>query len=88
MNTELLNILFEQLPVVIVLSLAIYIQLKEKRNLIKEAKKERQQHQIELKDLNKYIRDSEKENLSTLQDLVIIIENIETTLQKFYPNEK
>ena len=88
MNPELLNILFEQLPVVIVLSLAIYIQLKEKRNLIKEAKKVRQQHQIELKDLNKYIRDSEKENLSTLQDLVIIIENIENTLQKFYPNEK
>jgi len=88
MNSELLNILFEQLPVVIVLSLALYIQLKEKRNLIKEARKVRQHHQIELKELNKYIRDSEKENLSTLQDLVIIIENIENTLQKFYPNEK
>lgn len=85
---EILKVLLEQMPVVIVLGLGIYQQLREKKNLIKDAKSERTKHQKELKELNEHIRDTEKENFQTLQDLVVIIENIEKALQKIPPNEK
>lgn len=85
---EILKVLLEQMPVVIVLGLGIYQQLREKKNLIKDSKSERTKHQKELKELNEHIRDTEKENFQTLQDLVVIIENIEKELKKIPPNEK
>jgi len=78
MTQKIFEVLLEQIPVVIVLGLAIYYTLKEKRQITEDCKEQRKEHQKELSKLNQYIRDREKENYDTLNDLIVLLEDVET----------
>ena len=67
-----------QLPLVLILIYASRLMYKEIKSKEKTNKLERIQHKKELKELNEYLRLSEKENFQTLNDLIILLEDVET----------
>lgn len=67
-----------QIPLIAILIYAsrlMYIEIKSKE---KSNKLERIQHKKDLKELNEYMRSAEKDNLKTLNDLIVLLEDIET----------
>lgn len=67
-----------QIPLILVLLYALRLLYKEIKSKEKNNTSEREKHKKELKELNNYIRESERENFTTLNDLVVLLEDIET----------
>jgi|TARA_R110000824_G_C15229678_1_gene678399 hypothetical protein len=67
-----------QIPLVFSLIYASRLMYREIKSKEKSNKLERIQHKKELKELNEYVRDNEKENLKTLNDLIALLEDVET----------
>lgn len=84
---QILFKLLEQTPVIIALSLGIFVLWKDKqatkRDIIaerragrKELKDVKEDHALELKELNDYIRQRDLENLEALEDIVQAVGSI------------
>lgn len=67
-----------QIPLVLILIYASRLMYREIKSKEKSNKLERIQHKKELKELNEYLRLSEKDNFQTLNDLVVLLEDVET----------
>ena len=67
-----------QIPLVLVLIYAARLMYREIKSKEKSNQIERVQHKKELKELNTHMRSAEKDNLKTLNDLIVLLEDIET----------
>lgn len=79
---EILYKLLEQTPVVIALGVGIWAIWKDKSKVSKEWKTDREKHAEELKELNGYVREREKQHIDTLKSLITIIETVEENQKK------
>ncbi len=88
---QILIKLLEQTPVIIVLSLGVYILYKDKKELIKQCATERKAytkqtkelsegHAAELKELNEYIRGRDLETLEAVETVAEVVKAIKTKL--------
>jgi hypothetical protein len=71
-----LSWLLQQAPVVVVMGLALYVLWKDNKSIRKEAKRDRESHAAQLKELNDYSKSKELEHLATLKDVVVIMDQV------------
>ena len=66
------------MPLILALMYAAKLMYKEIKAKENTNRLERLQHKKELKELNEHMRSAERDNLKTLNDLIVLLDDIET----------
>ena len=66
------------MPLILALMYASKLMYKEIKAKENTNRLERLQHKKELKELNEHMRSAERDNLKTLNDLIVLLDDIET----------
>jgi len=77
MTEQIVDLILKQVPIVILLIGIVYWQIKEKKQIVIDCKLVNKEYREQLHILNEHLRDREKEQYVTLNDLIVIIEDIE-----------